>query len=253
MAFSCATDSVDGTGLVTPVPSGLDQVMASPASTANASGPLVPVTTAFGAREDRAKSRQKLPLASFLLAFSAVMPALDPLGRVIVQAESPAFVVMDAPPTGVGEQHPGGGGGQEPDAAVGEYVQEVDDVEVSDHGVRQVHESAGKQFGVHLGSPIIGGRLSCVMNWRPAASQLLRARRCVFAVISSSKARRRIVARLSRCSGGQVEGQRRRGSELLTSVARPTAHPQPAVTAGPPATAAAGATSSALGDMRKGK
>jgi hypothetical protein len=30
-------------------------------------------------------------------------------------------------------------------------------------------------------------------------------------------------------------------------------HPQPAVTARPPATAAAGATSSALGDMRKGK
>src|SRR6516165_9049127 len=89
----CATVRVTGTGLVWPVlGAGLVQVMPSPASTANASGPLVPLTTAFGAREDRAKSMQKSPLESFVLRFSAAMPALDPLGRVM--AAQPGLVTM---------------------------------------------------------------------------------------------------------------------------------------------------------------
>ena len=42
----------------------------------------------------------------------------------------------------------GGGRGQQLDTAVGEHLQEVDDVEVGDHGVRQVHKGPGEQFSV---------------------------------------------------------------------------------------------------------
>ena len=50
----------------------------------------------------------------------------------------------------VGEHHAGRGRGEQADAAVGEHVQEVDDVEVGHHGVGQVDESVGQQIGVHL-------------------------------------------------------------------------------------------------------
>ena len=50
-----------------------------------------------------------------------------------------------------GEQDTGGGRGQQPDTAIGEHLQEVDDVEVGDHGVRQVHKGPGEQFSVHRG------------------------------------------------------------------------------------------------------
>ena len=51
----------------------------------------------------------------------------------------------------VGQHDPGRGRGQQGDAAVGEHVQEVDDVEVGDHRVGQLDEGVGKQVGVHLG------------------------------------------------------------------------------------------------------
>jgi hypothetical protein len=44
----------------------------------------------------------------------------------------------------VSEHDPGGGCGEQPDAAVGEHVQEVHDVEIGDHGVCQVDEGAGQ-------------------------------------------------------------------------------------------------------------
>jgi hypothetical protein len=64
--------------------------MASPASGANASGPLVLATTASGARSDMAKSMHQSPLDRCGLAFSAVMPALDPSGRAM--AAQPGLV-----------------------------------------------------------------------------------------------------------------------------------------------------------------
>jgi len=61
----------------------------------------------------------------------------------------------------VGQHDPGRGRGQEGDAAVGEQVQEVDDVEVGDHRVGQLYEGVGEQLGVHLGHlSSLAGRLA---------------------------------------------------------------------------------------------
>jgi hypothetical protein len=68
------------------------------------------------------------------------------------------------PAARVGEHHPGRGSRQQPDAAVGEHVQEVDDVEILDHRVGQVDEGIREQFGVHRahlllrGGKVNGGR-----------------------------------------------------------------------------------------------
>lgn len=46
----------------------------------------------------------------------------------------------------VGEHDPGGGGAEQFDAAGGQGVQEVDDVEVGDQGVGQFHEGGGDEL-----------------------------------------------------------------------------------------------------------
>ena len=50
---------------------------------------------------------------------------------------------------GVGQHHAGRGRGQQGHTAVGEHVQEVNDVKVSHHRVGQAHEGIGEQFRVH--------------------------------------------------------------------------------------------------------
>ena len=57
----------------------------------------------------------------------------------------------------VGQHHPGRRHGEQRDAAVGEEVQEVDHVEIGDHGVRQVDECAREQLGV-LRLPCLDGK-----------------------------------------------------------------------------------------------
>ncbi len=53
-------------------------------------------------------------------------------------------------PARVGQQQPGGGNVQQLDAAAGQHMQEVDDVEIGDHGVGQLDESLRQQLSVHL-------------------------------------------------------------------------------------------------------
>ena len=49
----------------------------------------------------------------------------------------------------VGQQHSGGRGIQQLHAAPGEQMEEVDHVEVGDHGVSQLDEGIGQLFPVH--------------------------------------------------------------------------------------------------------
>ena len=53
----------------------------------------------------------------------------------------------------VSQQQPGGGDVQQLHAAVGQHVQEVDHVEVGDHGVGQLDERLRQQLSVHPRSP----------------------------------------------------------------------------------------------------
>jgi hypothetical protein len=86
----------------------------------------------------------------------------------------------------VSQQQPGGGGIQQLHAAVGQHVQEVDDVEAGDHGVGQLNERLRQQFSVHPGSPSQG---------KATRSPRVRGKRC---------ARWRLRNRSRRAAGGWV-------------------------------------------------
>ena len=52
-------------------------------------------------------------------------------------------------PARVGQQQPGGGDVEQLDAAAGQHVQEVDDVEIGDHGVGKLDKGLRQQLSVH--------------------------------------------------------------------------------------------------------